>query len=127
MLQRTSDLKLAAEDRNWEKEICDGLAKLSVAIQDRVPVERIKQELRNVTLGKNREQLLSAYSDVLLAESLANAAQQNTKSGIVPMRIIEERVNSRDNAEATLLTALESLAYTANVSLRHAEPKLPTM
>ena len=43
------------------------------------------------------------------------------------MRIIEERVNSRDNAEATLLTALESLAYTANVSLRHAEPKLPTM
>ena len=127
VLQRTSDLKLAAEARNWEKEICDGLAKLSVAIQDRVPVERIKQELRNVTLGKNREQLLSAYSDVLLAESLANAAQQNTKSGIVPMRIIEERVNSRDNAEATLLTALESLAYTANVSLRHAAPKLPTM
>ena len=39
----------------------------------------------------------------------------------MPGRIIEERINSRDNAEATLLTALESLTFTANVSLRHAE------
>ncbi len=121
VLQRTSDLKLAAESRDWEKEICSGLTKLSEAIQGRVPVDRIKQEFRNVTLGKNREQLLSAYSDVLLAESLVNAVQDNAKSGVVPGRVIEERINSRDHAEATLLTALESLAYTANVSLRHAE------
>ena len=121
VLQRTSDLKLAAENRDWEKEICDGLSKLSEAIRERVPVERIKQEFKNVTLGKNREQLLSAYSDVLLAESLVNAVRDNAKSGIVPGRVIEERINSRDHAEATLLTALESLAYTASVSLRHAE------
>lgn len=121
VLQKTSELKLAAENRDWEKEICDGLAKLSEAIQGRVPVDRIKQEFKDVTLGKNREQLLSAYSDLLLAESLVNAVQENAKSGVVPRRIIEERINSRDNAEATLLTALESLAYTTNLSLRHAE------
>lgn len=121
VLQRTSELKLAAENRDWEKEICDGLAKLSGAIRERVPIERIKQEFKDVTLGKNREQLLSAYSDVLLAESLATAVQENVKSGVVPGRIIEERINNRDNAEATLLTALESLTFTANVSLRHAE------
>jgi len=121
VLQRTSELKLATENRDWEKEICDGLAKLSAAIRDRVPIERIKLEFRDVTLGKNREQLLSAYSDVLLAESLVNAVQENAGSGVVPGRIIEERINSRDNAEATLLTALESLTFTANVSLRHAE------
>ena len=63
VLQRTADLKLAAESRDWEKEICEGLTKLSEAIQGRVPVDRIKQEFKNVTLGKNREQLLSAYSD----------------------------------------------------------------
>ena len=121
VLQRTSELKLAGENRDWEKEICDGLKKLSEAIQGRVPVDRIKLEFQNVTLGKNREQLLSAYSDVLLAESLVNAVRDNAKSGVVPGRVLEERINNRDNAEASLLTALESLAYTANVSLRHAE------
>ncbi|MBC7967093.1 MAG: hypothetical protein H7Z17_14355 [Fuerstia sp.] len=121
VLQRTSALKLAAENRDWEQEICAGIKKLSEAIQARVLVDRIKKEFRNVTLGKSREQLLSAYSDLLLAESLVSAVQENAKSGIVPGRIIEERINSRDNAEATLLTALESLTYTANVSLRHAE------
>ena len=121
VLQRTSELKLAAENRDWEKEICDGLAKLSEAIRERVPIERIKQDFKNVTLGKNREQLLSAYSDLLLAESLVNAVQENAKSGVVPRRIVEERINNRDNAEATLLTALESLTFTAKVSLRHAE------
>ncbi len=121
VLQRTSELKLAAENRDWEKEICDGLAKLSEAIRERVPIDRIKQDFKSVTLGKNREQLLSAYSDVLLAESLVNAVQENAKSGVVPGRIVEERINNRDNAEATLLTALESLTFTAKVSLRHAE------
>ncbi|MDA1232544.1 MAG: hypothetical protein O2856_17360, partial [Planctomycetota bacterium] len=65
-----------------------------------------------------------AYSDVLLAESLVNAARQSAKSGILPGRLIEERVNNRDNSDATLLTALESLTFTSNVSRRHAEAKV---
>lgn len=121
VLQRAAELKLAVESRDWEKEICDGLAKLSQAIRDRMPVNRIKQEFKNVTLGKNREQLLSAYSDLLLAESLVSAARDSVNSGVVPGRQIAERTNSRDNAEAALLTALESLTYTTNVSRRHAE------
>ena len=121
VLQRTAELKLAVESREWEKAICEGLAKLSQAIRDRKPVEGIKREFKNVTLGKNREQLLSAYSDLLLAESLVSAARESANSGIVPGRLIAERTNNRDNAEAVLLTALESLTYTTNVSRRHAE------
>lgn len=121
VLQRTAELKLAVESLDWEKDICEGLAKLSQAIRDRKPVESIKQDFKNVTLGKNREQLLSAYSDLLLAESLVSAARDNANSGVVPGRLVAERTNSRDNAEAVLLTALESLTYTTTVSRRHAE------
>ncbi len=121
VLQRAAELKLAADSRDWEQDICDGLAKLSTAIRDRKPVESIKQEFKNVTLGKNRVQLLSAYSDLLLAESLVSAARDSVNSGVVPGRIIAERTNGRDNAEAALLTALESLTYTTTVSRRHAE------
>ncbi len=121
VLQRMADLKLATENRAWEAEISEGLSKLSEAIRERMPVDRIKQEFKNVTLGKNREQLLSAYSDLLLAESLLNSTRENVKNGVVPARIVEERTNKRDNAEAALLTALESLLYAAKVSLRRAE------
>lgn len=121
VLQRAAELKLAVESRDWEKEICEGLAKLSQAIRDRRPVESIKQDFQNVTLGKNREQLLSAYSDLLLAESLVSAARDTANSGVVPGRLIAERTNNRDNAEAVLLTALESLTYTTTVSRRRAE------
>ncbi len=121
VLQRAAELKLAVESRDWEKDICEGLAKLSQTIRDRKPIDSIKQEFKNVTLGKNREQLLSAYSDLLLSESLVSAARDSVKSGVVPGRLIAERTNSRDNAEAVLITALESLTYTTMVSRRHAE------
>jgi len=121
VLQRMAALKLATESRAWEKEISEGLGKLSEAIRERMAVDRIKQEFKTVTLGKNREQLLSAYSDLLLAESLLSSIRDNAKSGVVPGRIVEERTNTRDNAEAALLTALESLLYESKVSLRRAD------
>ncbi len=124
VLLRTSELKLAIENREWEKAIFDGLAKLTAVIRARSPVEKIKQEFRDVTLGKSREQLLSAYSDLLLAESLVNAAQESAKIGIVPTRLIEERINSRDNAEATLQAALEDLTFTAKLNYRRAETRV---
>ena len=121
VLQRMAELQLATENREWEREISTGLAKLTAAIRERMPVERIKQDFKNVTLGKNREQLLSAYSDLLLAESLLDSIRDNAKNGVVPGRIVEERTNTRDNAEAALLTALESLLYASKVSLRRAD------
>lgn len=121
VLQRMAGLKLATESRAWEKEISEGLGKLTEAIRDRMPVDRIKREFKSVTLGKNREQLLSAYSDLLLAETLLNSIRDNAKNGVVPGRMIEERTNTRDNAEAALLTALESLLYESRVTLRQAD------
>ncbi|HQX50519.1 MAG TPA: efflux RND transporter periplasmic adaptor subunit [Planctomycetaceae bacterium] len=124
VLLRTSELKLAIENREWEKAIFDGLAKLTAVIRARSSVEKIKQEFRDVTLGKSREQLMSAYSDLLLAESLVNAVHESAKSGIVPTRLVEERINSRDNAEATLQAALEDLTFTAKVNHRTAETRV---
>ncbi|MEZ6034182.1 MAG: efflux RND transporter periplasmic adaptor subunit [Planctomycetaceae bacterium] len=121
VLQRISELKLATENRGWEQEICDGLASLTGAIRKRMPVEQIREEFKSVTLGKNREQLLSAYSDLVLAESLLNAVKENAQNGVVPARVVQERTNVRDNAEAGLLTALESLTYASSVSLRRAD------
>ncbi len=124
VLQRKSELKLAMENRDWQKATCEGLEKLSTAIRSRMPVDKIRAQFRDTILGKSRDQLLSAYSDLLLAESLVTAVEQNAKSGIVPGRMVEERLNNRDNSEAALLSALEEQSFEARQRCRQAEAQV---
>ena len=121
VLQRQAELRLATENRDWQKSTCEGLQKLSGAIRKRVSVEDIRVQFRDTILGKLRDQLLTAYSDLLLAESLVASAEQNAKSGVIPGRTVEERVNNRDNAEAALMAALEEQTFTALQGCRQAE------
>jgi cobalt-zinc-cadmium efflux system membrane fusion protein len=121
LLQHQADQALAQQNLDWQKSTFDGLKKLTDAIQKRVTVEQIRQEFRNVILGRSRDQLLTVYSDLLLAESLVNAAQASARSGLVPARTLEERINNRDNAEAALLGALEVEAFEATQRCRQAE------
>jgi len=121
LLQHQADRALAQQNLDWQKATCDGLKKLTDAIQKRVSVDQIRQEFRQVILGRSRDQLLTVYSDLLLAESLVNAAQSSARSGLVPARTLEERINNRDNAEAALLGTLEEEAFEATQRCRQAE------
>jgi multidrug efflux pump subunit AcrA (membrane-fusion protein) len=102
VLLRKSELKIATQNRNWQISTCKGLEKLAEAIRGRVSVDNIRTQFKDVVLGKSRDQLLSAYSDLLLAESLATTAEQNAASGVVPGKLVEQRINARDNMESTL-------------------------
>jgi cobalt-zinc-cadmium efflux system membrane fusion protein len=124
VLLRKSELKIATQNRDWQTSTCTGLQKLAEAIRSRHSVDNIRMQFRDVVLGKSRDQLLSAYSDLLLAESLATTAEQNAASGIVPGRVVEQRINARDNMESTLLSALEELTFAAKQSCQQAESQL---
>lgn len=121
VLQRNAELKLAIENRAWQRSTCSGLKKLSEAIRSKLPVNEIRTQFQDIVLGKSREQLLSAYSQLLLADSLAQAAERNAKEGVVPGRIVEERLNERNNAESALLAALEEKTFEATQNCRLAE------
>jgi cobalt-zinc-cadmium efflux system membrane fusion protein len=86
-----------------------------------VSVDEIRVQFREVILGKSRGQLLSAYSDLLLAKSLASHAEDNAKSGVIPGKVAEERINTRTNMESTLLSLLEELTFSAQQSCQQAE------
>lgn len=120
-LQRQSELKLAVETRDWEKATCDGLTKLSEAIRRRDAVSKIRRDFEGVTLGKSRETLLSAYSDLLLAETQLAAAEENQRNGVISTRTLEERSSNRDQFEAVLTASLEEQAFLASQSCRKAE------
>lgn len=120
-LLRQSELKMAIETRDWEKSTCDGLQKLSEAIRRRDAVSKIRKDFENVTLGRSRETLLSAYSDLLLAETQLEAAEENQRNGVISTRTLDERNSNRDQFEAVLTASLEEQAFLAGQSCRRAE------
>ncbi|MFN9718043.1 MAG: efflux RND transporter periplasmic adaptor subunit [Planctomycetota bacterium] len=124
VLQRQSEVRIAQQNRDWQQSTCDGLKKLSEAIRQRTPVDNIRSDFKDVVLGKSRDQLLSGYSDLLLAETLVEAAQRNAKSGVFPSRTIEERENSRDSKEAALLAGLEEQSFDAQQRCQQAAAQL---
>lgn len=121
VLLRKSDLKIAAQNREWQASTCKGLQKLAEAIRARVSVDSIRTQFQDVVLGKSREQLLSAYADLLLAESLANNADANANSGVISGKTAEARISSRNKMESTLLSVLEEVSFSAKQSCQQAE------
>jgi cobalt-zinc-cadmium efflux system membrane fusion protein len=124
VLQRQAEVRIAQENRTWQQSTCDGLKKLADAIRKRTPVDDIRNVFKDIVLGKSRDQLLTAYSDLLLSESLVEAAQQNARSGVFPARTIEERENNRDSKEAALLAGLEEQTFEANQRCQQAGAQL---
>jgi cobalt-zinc-cadmium efflux system membrane fusion protein len=51
VLQRQAELRLATENRDWQKSTCEGLQKLTDAIRKRVSVEDIRVQFRDTDSG----------------------------------------------------------------------------
>ena len=121
VLQRESDLALVTQRRDWEQLVCRGLLQLAAAIQERRPLETIREQFKGVSIGAAREKILTNYSQLLLAESLTKSAIRNTASGVIPANVLQERQSDRDSAEAALQGTLEQLLFEARQTCRQAE------
>lgn len=121
VLQRESELVLATKQRDWDQAICKGLKQMNAAIQQRLPLEQIEQQFRDVPLGSFREQVLTNYSQLILAESLTQSALDSATTGAVPRKLLQERQSERDSAEAALQGTLEQLLFSASQTCRQAE------
>ncbi|MBL8814999.1 MAG: efflux RND transporter periplasmic adaptor subunit [Planctomyces sp.] len=121
VLQRQSELRLVSERREWAVSTCSGLQRLQAAIQNRMTPDEIRTQFRTVSLGSSREKVLTAYSQLTLAETLATAAVENVASGVIPRRTLQERQSEVETAEASLLGTLEQLVFEANQACRQAE------
>ena len=123
-LQRESVVKLATQRWTWEQQTCQGLTQLADAVRRRVAIEQIREQFRETILGKSREQLMTAYSELLLAEVLLNSAGKGADNGAVAGRVLEERRSAREQAEATLSATIEQLTFEAAQSSQLAESEL---
>lgn len=124
VLQREAELELALRQRDWDQAAWQGLEKMYAAIQQRLPLDQIRQQFRDVALGSSREKILTHYSQLILSESLMRSAETNVASGVVPQKVLQERQSERDTAEASLQGTLEQLRFDAQQSVRESEMRV---
>lgn len=120
VLERKAELQVAESDRVWKQKIADGIAAIGQAIQSNATPEELQEALSRQELGAAREQLVTAYSRLRVAENAAAALSGNSE--IVSGRIASERRGERDSARAQLEALLEQGRFeaTRNVSLAEA-------
>jgi len=113
VLRRANELKLAQADLDWADSTSAGLKTLVGAIENRKPVDDIRQSLKDKSVGKSRETLLGAYSRFLLADALLKSLSAAAENGALSGRQVAERQSAFESAEAALQATQEQETYDA--------------
>ncbi|MEZ6061770.1 MAG: efflux RND transporter periplasmic adaptor subunit [Planctomycetaceae bacterium] len=121
VMQSEADLRLAQEKLQWEQTTFDGLTALAAAIHDRKEADQIREQFRDVSLGSVRQTLLTAYSELLLAEQMADAISDDGARGALSARVVRERLSERDTTAAKLSALLEQSKFDARQQCRAAQ------
>ncbi len=111
LLQRLSELDLAATQSDWQSTVQSGVRQLVAAIRRRDSIETIKKDLESSVLGKYRGELLGKYSDLLLAQSLNDSLAEIRGTGAISGKVLIERQTKLNEAVSSLESALEQASF----------------
>ncbi len=120
VIQRGGELKLVQAEREWLQQSSDGMKTLVEAIQKKQSIETIQVSLQKKLLGKSRDTIITAYSRFLLADSLSKGLASAGTSGAVSGRLIAERQNERESAEASLQAVQEQALFDSKQDLNRS-------
>ncbi len=126
-LARSQVLKLEAEAALVERtqrratQVSESLQKLLHALDQRQSVEEIDSALAEEALGTYRQDLLSAYSKLLLAAGSIESSKSLGESGAIAGRTIRERESAHQVALAEYRSVREKVAFQAQQLKMQAE------
>lgn len=119
--------ELATKKREWEDQIAQNVSALIKEFKTGVSesaldkrYQEIEKRFQGKTLGKSRDDLMSAYARYLLAETLAKDSNA-AGATVLPTVTILQRVAERRSAEAALKAACEQAGFDVQRQKRMAE------
>lgn len=115
MLSRAAERDLAVRRRDWNQAVAGNLKLLVDLLQKEQDLQEVERQLQGKSLGQYRQQLMSAYSQMLLARNLADNASPLAESGAVPGRVLQERLTTRQIAESSFRAACEQVRFDAEL------------
>ena len=118
LLQRMSELDLAATESDWQATVQSGVKQLVAAIRKRQSIESIKEQLSGSVLGRFRSDLLGKYNALLLAEQLSGSIEEIRSSGAISGKLAREREANRQQAASSLEASLEQATFESSQKRR---------
>jgi membrane fusion protein, heavy metal efflux system len=105
------ELGLAQQVLEREQILAKNLSSLSVMLDQRQTSKQIESSISDLDLGTYRQEILSAYSKVRLAEELIAKVQPLVEEGAVAGRIVRQRETERQLAETSFRTARDQADF----------------
>ena len=119
-----ADVRLAQMNFDWSKETQDNLKKLLATLIQRPSVESIESQFDGKRLGEHRDHLLNAYTQYVLASSVAQRSKPLGDQGIIAGKTAEARSSQRNMAAATFSSACERSEFEGRQDLAKAQAEL---
>lgn len=121
VLQREGELEVLQEELAWRDKTQFGISKLSEEVGRKESLDALRKQFRDIPLGKGGEAVMTAYSRLRLAESLASGVAGMQDSGAVSQRTVRERLSELEAADAGLKGAIEVAQFESRQAFRQSQ------
>lgn len=121
ILKRQKQREIASRVLRRELTLAKNLQKMSEMIDQAQAVESIEKAFANQSLGGYRQDILSSYSKMQLADELLAKVRPLVAAGSIPGRVVREREGERQLAETAFRTARDQARFAADQAKLKAE------
>ena len=111
VLLRETDLQQAVNEHEWWHSIQTNLDELLALLKRPQEVQQVEKEFADKVLGDYRQQILTAYSRMRLAEKLSSNLKPAREEGAVSVRMALELGSARDTTTAEYAAACEQATF----------------
>lgn len=111
LLKSEADLRLAKLQNDWAEQTHANLGDLLALLKQRPSVEAIEKQFEGKPLGDHRDTLVSAYSQYVLATSVASRTETLQNQGIISGRTSDERTSQREVMAANFKAMCEQADF----------------
>jgi cobalt-zinc-cadmium efflux system membrane fusion protein len=129
--QCKSDLVLAQREAGRTEQIATNLVALLDLLKQHPEPAQVEKQFDNRVLGEHRQQIVSTYSKLFMAEAVADNLRALEDSKAVSGRVLQERRSDREVAKAAFATACEQARFEisqdrekSQAAMQHAERML---
>lgn len=111
VLLRASDLEQAVNEHSWWHTIQANLEELVQRLKQPQDIQQLEKDFADKLLGDARQQILTAYSRMRLAEKLSSNLKPASEIGAVSIRTALEAGSARDTTTAEFAAACEQAIF----------------
>jgi RND family efflux transporter MFP subunit len=124
VLLRQQQMELATQQYEWEDQILQNLQSLLERLQERPSMDEVSQAFSGKLLGDHRSDVLTAYANLLLAESTATRTDPLAKQGVVSGSVVQQRRSAREVAATAFQSVCEQTRLSCLEDRNRAQAEL---